>query len=521
MPLSEFLRLAIEKLEAGKQKSSSADPSSRTENDTVELVYEDGQITMQGSESRVKRSPTLHNLPSRTRNGTFGEVESIPNDSSPAVPSGDFDLSQKDEIVPWLSYPINDGLQDLPEISGVTVNEMSARNSFVDNGSSRDRAESFLDNGKFSSKACPLFSWPPQQSQTSEPSLGSGVSDIVSNNTRNGMEPENIAVPCNNSSLLNFSGFSRPANAIKSRLVAKRPNDSFLSERTENLCQETPTKNEKVLIQCNSDGAVEPIGASSSVGSGNSADRVSYEQTHKLKRKSGDLEESECHNERRRDRINEKMRALQELIPNCNKADKASMLDDAIEYLKNLQHQVQIMSMGGGFYMPPMMFPPGIQHMYPAHVPHFSQMGVGMGMGMNGKSPQCPIFPVPPMQRLHFPSSTTAPTSFPRIPGSNIPEYGHPSRGIHSSVPRAPLVPLAVRPHVTSAMGSRAVRGSSHSEVPSTCSKLSSENLSTKKNSEFMHDAENSSSIKHGSKQLPEVVLDQSATVQEKNQATD
>ncbi|KAK6121055.1 hypothetical protein DH2020_045206 [Rehmannia glutinosa] len=454
----------------------------RTENDTVELVYEDGQITMQGSESRVKRSPTLHNLPSRTRNGTFGEVESISNGSSPAVPSGDFDLSQKDEIVPWLSYPVNDGLQDLPEISGVTVNEMSARNSFVDNGSSRDRAESFLDNGKFSSKACPLFSWPPQQSQTSEPSLGSGVSDIISNNTRNGMETENIAVPCNNSSLLNFSGFSRPANAIKSRLVAKRPNDSFLFERTENLCQENPMKNEKVLVQCNSDGAVEPIGASSSVGSGNSADRVSFEQTHKLKRKFGDIEESECRNERRRDRINEKMRALQELIPNCNKADKASMLDDAIEYLKNLQHQVQIMSMGGGFYMPPMMFP-GIQHMYPAHVPHFSQMGVGMGMGMN--------------------------------------EYGHPSRGIHSSVPRAPLVPLAVRPHVTSAMGSRAVRGSSHSEVPSTCSKLSSENLSTKKNSEFMHDAENSSSIKHGSKQLPEVVLDQSATVQEKNQATD
>ncbi|CAD6340733.1 unnamed protein product [Miscanthus lutarioriparius] len=35
---------------------------------------------------------------------------------------------------------------------------------------------------------------------------------------------------------------------------------------------------------------------------------------------------------RRRDRINEKMRALQELIPNCNKIDKASMLEEAIEY---------------------------------------------------------------------------------------------------------------------------------------------------------------------------------------------
>uniref|UniRef100_A0ACD5VIE2 Uncharacterized protein n=1 Tax=Avena sativa TaxID=4498 RepID=A0ACD5VIE2_AVESA len=56
---------------------------------------------------------------------------------------------------------------------------------------------------------------------------------------------------------------------------------------------------------------------------------------------------AEVHNlseRRRRDRINEKMRALQELIPNCNKIDKASMLDEAIEYLKTLQLQVQVHS---------------------------------------------------------------------------------------------------------------------------------------------------------------------------------
>ncbi|CAL9147794.1 unnamed protein product [Musa hybrid cultivar] len=46
---------------------------------------------------------------------------------------------------------------------------------------------------------------------------------------------------------------------------------------------------------------------------------------------------------RRRSRINEKMRALQNLIPNSNKTDKASMLDEAIEYLKQLQLQVQMM----------------------------------------------------------------------------------------------------------------------------------------------------------------------------------
>ncbi|XP_027341455.1 transcription factor PIF4-like isoform X2 [Abrus precatorius] len=80
---------------------------------------------------------------------------------------------------------------------------------------------------------------------------------------------------------------------------------------------------------------------------------------------------AEVHNlseRRRRDRINEKMRALQQLIPHSSKTDKASMLEEAIEYLKSLQLQLQVMWMGSG--MAPMMFP-GIQH-------YMSQMGMGM-----------------------------------------------------------------------------------------------------------------------------------------------
>uniref|UniRef100_A0A8R7URY2 BHLH domain-containing protein n=2 Tax=Triticum urartu TaxID=4572 RepID=A0A8R7URY2_TRIUA len=47
---------------------------------------------------------------------------------------------------------------------------------------------------------------------------------------------------------------------------------------------------------------------------------------------------------RRRSRIDEKMKALQILIPNSNKTDKASMLDEAIliEYLKQLRLQVHL-----------------------------------------------------------------------------------------------------------------------------------------------------------------------------------
>ncbi|GKA86798.1 transcription factor PIF1, partial [Tanacetum coccineum] len=110
---------------------------------------------------------------------------------------------------------------------------------------------------------------------------------------------------------------------------------------------------------------------------------------------------------RRQDRINEKMKALQELVPRCNKSDKASMLDEAIEYyLKSLQMHVQMMSMGYG--MVPMMFPPGIQ----PFMPPMAAMGMGMGMehvGMNQpKVPYPAVTPGPPM--LNLAAAATAAT---------------------------------------------------------------------------------------------------------------
>uniref|UniRef100_A0A2P2J608 Transcription factor SPATULA-like isoform X1 n=1 Tax=Rhizophora mucronata TaxID=61149 RepID=A0A2P2J608_RHIMU len=73
---------------------------------------------------------------------------------------------------------------------------------------------------------------------------------------------------------------------------------------------------------------------------------------------------AEVHNlseKRRRSRINEKMKALQNLIPNSNKTDKASMLDDAIEYLKQLQLQVQMLTMRNGLNLNSMCFPGALQ----------------------------------------------------------------------------------------------------------------------------------------------------------------
>ncbi|KAK4427548.1 Transcription factor PIF3 [Sesamum alatum] len=683
MPLSEFLRLARGKLESSRQKPCPSDPASRAEADVVELVWDNGQII--GQSSRVTRSPVRNSLPSNThrvrdagvgnatsaRIGKFGGVESILDDMSPVVPSGDLDLSQDDEMAPWLSYPMVDALQQdygselLPGISGVTTNGLSTQNSFLSvekRSSCNQTASNSHSCGKPSSpKTRPFYSWPPQHCQTSD-ALGSGVSDIVSNsmsNHPNGIyrnpaqgrdivndstsmktQRQNIGQATNSSNFLNFSNFTRPTGLVKANLpnsdgipasvssgverlgvkekgsaigrsnqvkssslerfnstqkdidfhvssaklatvnsrqpAVKAPKESYAPDRTENLCRETSIKNDKPHIVSNSanstkavpDGerTVEPMVASSSVGSGYSADRVSCEKAHNSKRKFGDVEESECRSDdietesfgakkstpargtgskrsraaevhnlserRRRDRINEKMRALQELIPNCNKADKASMLDEAIEYLKTLQLQVQIMSMGAGLCMPPMMFPTGMQHVHPAHVQHFSPMGVGMGMGMgfgmgmldmNGGSPGCPIFPVPPMQVPHFPSPMSGPGNFQRMTGPNLPVYGHPGQGLPNSVPRAPVVPLTGQPPVTSATGSGAFRNGSHNEVSSAAPTLNSGDPVTNKNAQLMCNAEASSSVNHKSNQPPATneVVDQSAAVQENKQATD
>ncbi|XP_044510505.1 transcription factor SPATULA-like isoform X2 [Mangifera indica] len=75
---------------------------------------------------------------------------------------------------------------------------------------------------------------------------------------------------------------------------------------------------------------------------------------------------AEVHNmseKRRRSRINEKMKALQNLIPNSNKTDKASMLDEAIEYLKQLQLQVQMLTMRNGLSLHPAWIPGVLQPM--------------------------------------------------------------------------------------------------------------------------------------------------------------
>ncbi|XP_059641195.1 transcription factor PIF7 isoform X2 [Cornus florida] len=81
---------------------------------------------------------------------------------------------------------------------------------------------------------------------------------------------------------------------------------------------------------------------------------------------------------RRRDRINQKMKALQKLVPNASKTDKASMLDEVIEYLKQLQAQVNMMSVRS---MPQMMMPMDQMQQQIQQQIQMSQFLARMGMG--------------------------------------------------------------------------------------------------------------------------------------------
>uniref|UniRef100_A0ACD6A9V4 Uncharacterized protein n=1 Tax=Avena sativa TaxID=4498 RepID=A0ACD6A9V4_AVESA len=105
---------------------------------------------------------------------------------------------------------------------------------------------------------------------------------------------------------------------------------------------------------------------------------------------------AEVHNlseKRRRSRINEKMKALQSLIPNSNKTDKASMLDEAIEYLKQLQLQVQMLSMRNGVYLNPSYLSGALEPVQASQI--FAALGVG---GRNAATPNSGAV-VPPVNQ--------------------------------------------------------------------------------------------------------------------------
>ncbi|KAK9742782.1 hypothetical protein RND81_03G197100 [Saponaria officinalis] len=83
--------------------------------------------------------------------------------------------------------------------------------------------------------------------------------------------------------------------------------------------------------------------------------------------------------EKRRDKINQRLKTLQKLVPNSNKTDKASMLEEIINHIKQVQSQIQVLSTMG---LPSMMTPLAIQQQLLQMSMMTPPMGMGMGLGM-------------------------------------------------------------------------------------------------------------------------------------------
>ncbi|XP_054780127.1 transcription factor UNE10-like isoform X2 [Prosopis cineraria] len=118
---------------------------------------------------------------------------------------------------------------------------------------------------------------------------------------------------------------------------------------------------------------------------------------------------ADVHNQserKRRDKINQRMKTLQKLVPNSSKTDKASMLDEVIDYVKQLQAQVQMINR---MSLSSMMLPMTLQQQQLQLMSMMTAMGMGLGMDINTMArPNMPA--VPPI--LH----PTATASFMPMP---------------------------------------------------------------------------------------------------------
>ena len=116
----------------------------------------------------------------------------------------------------------------------------------------------------------------------------------------------------------------------------------------------------------------------------------------------------------------------------------------------------QMMSMGSGLCIPPMLLPPAMQHLQLSQMAHFPHLGMGLGYGMGVFDMNSTgSIPMSPMPGAHFPCQMI-PGAAPQgigIPGVNSMQmFGVPGQSIPSSVSSVPpftsLAGLPVRPNL-------------------------------------------------------------------------
>eukprot|EP00262_Sarcandra_glabra_P013235 TRINITY_DN3629_c0_g1_i3.p1 TRINITY_DN3629_c0_g1~~TRINITY_DN3629_c0_g1_i3.p1 ORF type:complete len:476 (-),score=75.93 TRINITY_DN3629_c0_g1_i3:460-1887(-) len=169
MPYSGVHQTTMGKLESNQSKmiNYSADLSFPPDNECVELLWENGQIVMQGQSSRTRKSGFPTNISSQSTKfkerenkdavipkiERFGTVDSFMNDFSLSGHAGQVGLVQDDDMGPWLNYPIDDCLQNdyyselFSELSGVNMTSLSVQNNQVPVDKNGSFSQGFKNTG--------------------------------------------------------------------------------------------------------------------------------------------------------------------------------------------------------------------------------------------------------------------------------------------------------------------------------------------------------------------------------------
>ncbi|XP_020571341.1 transcription factor PIF4-like [Phalaenopsis equestris] len=333
------------------------------ESDLIELLWENGKVVLHNQTTRRPAVTIAESKQAQKSETSLKWGVSVENSSNSI---------QEDETASWLQSPLEEPLDQ--EFSEFFCNMLNAESNVNEKSNKGDKCVKFS-----SRKDCDACYRLPGLHPNHSMMLPPKPLDFVSTEDSVSLENGDVSKMGELSSMRTMESSICRSNEDQNQVEAihTSSNDGAVKE-----CSQLGS-----VQNCSQAITFDPMVASSSGGSGCSLGRVGKEsKSHK--RKGRDFEESECQNEdveqepilenkqahrtapsrrsraaevhnlserRRRDRINEKMRALQELIPHCNKTDKASMLDEAIEYLKSLQLQVQIMWMGSG--MNSLMFP--------------------------------------------------------------------------------------------------------------------------------------------------------------------
>ncbi|KAG7584479.1 Helix-loop-helix DNA-binding domain superfamily [Arabidopsis suecica] len=382
----------------------------------MELLWQNGQVVVQNQRLHNNNN-TKKSSSSPTKLLQPPIPPSMDNNQQQQQPSTDQNLFiQEDEMTSWLHYPLRDDdfCSDLL-FSAATPTPPCATSQVVtavrppvpvpsSSNESRPPVRNFMNfsrlrgdfnNGRGESGPKTIVRESTQVSPSATPSSAAASESVLTRRTDGtdssaGLNRKGKAVAMT-APAIEITGTSSSV-VSKSEIEPEKTNgDERKRKEREATTDETECRSEETK---------------QARGSTTSTKRSRAAEVHNLSER------------KRRDRINERMKALQELIPRCNKSDKASMLDEAIEYMKSLQLQIQMMSMGCG--MMPMMYP-GMQQ----YMPHMA-----MGMGMNQ--------PLPPPSFMPFPNMLAAQRPLPTQTqmGGSTPQYP-----VHASDPSRVFVP--------------------------------------------------------------------------------